>query len=311
MRRLLLTAAVLAISAPAFAQGQRIPAKDGDLVTIDGHGSVRVVRRNTASVRAVFNRSQRWLLILADYAAPNGSVDGGVDVQYTFTDVVDWPAGERWEGKAVIEEYFLAGELGNYGIGLALPTGFVQLLDERSDPLFRDASAVTVLAFRGSSRGGRGNQRFDAVESVAVANATRNAEIRANLPAAVRGASSASSGVTFGTNNARPGYQPPPSGGSPPPSGPVRIGGNIRKPVKIQDAEPVMPPIAVQAGIRGIVIVEITIGPDGGVKDAKILRSIPLLDQAALEAVRNWRYEPTHLNGAPVAVIMTETVTFK
>ena len=308
MRRLLLTAAVLAISAPAFAQGQRIPAKDGDLVTIDGRASVRVVRRNTASVRAIFNPSQRWLVILADYAAPNGSVDGGVDMQYTFNDVVDWPGGERWEGKAAIEEYFLAGELGNYGIGLALATGFVQLLDEKSDRLFRDASAVTVLAFRGSSRGGGGIQRFDDVERVAVANATRNAEIRANLPAAARGASS---GVGFVINDARPGAPPPSQTNYPPPTAPVRVGGIIKKPVKIQDADPVMPPTAAQAGIRGVVIVEVTIGPDGAVKDAKILRSIPLLDQAALDAIRRWRYEPTHLNGAPVAVIMTEMVAFK
>lgn len=308
MRGLLLTAAVLAISAPAFAQGQRIPAKDGDLVTIDGRANVRIVRRNTASIRAIFNPSQRWLLILADYAAPNGSVDGGVDVQYRFNDVVDWPAGERWEGKAAIEEYFLAGELGNYGMGLVLPTGFVQLLDERSDRLFRDASAVTVLAFRGSSRGGGGSQAFDAVEPVAVANATRNAEIRANLPVPVRGASS---GVDFVINNARPSSQLPSQANYPPPTAPVRVGGNIKKPVKIQDAEPVMPPIAAQAGIRGVVIVEVTIGPDGAVKDAKILRSVQLLDQVALDAVRKWRYEPTQLNGAPVAVIMTEMVTFK
>jgi periplasmic protein TonB len=58
------------------------------------------------------------------------------------------------------------------------------------------------------------------------------------------------------------------------------------------------------------VILEITIGPDGRVSDAKVLRSIPLLDAAALDAVRKWRYEPTLLNGAPVPVIMTVTVNF-
>jgi protein TonB len=76
------------------------------------------------------------------------------------------------------------------------------------------------------------------------------------------------------------------------------------------DAAPVMPEVARQAGIRGVVILEIIIGVDGKVTDAKVLRSIPLLDQAAIDAARQWRYEPTLLNGAPVPVIMTATVNF-
>ena len=58
-------------------------------------------------------------------------------------------------------------------------------------------------------------------------------------------------------------------------------------------------------------ILEITIAPDGTIREARILRSIPLLDQAALDAVRQWRYEPTQLNGTPVPVIMTVTVSFQ
>ena len=53
-----------------------------------------------------------------------------------------------------------------------------------------------------------------------------------------------------------------------------------------------------------------TIGADGRVKDAKVLRSIPLLDQAALDAVKQWQFTPTLLNGVPVPVIMTVTVNF-
>ena len=58
-------------------------------------------------------------------------------------------------------------------------------------------------------------------------------------------------------------------------------------------------------------IIEATIGPTGNVQDAKVLRSIPLLDDAALDAVRQWEYTPTLLNGIPVAVIMTVTVDFR
>jgi protein TonB len=49
---------------------------------------------------------------------------------------------------------------------------------------------------------------------------------------------------------------------------------------------------------------------DGTIREARVLRSIPLLDQAALDAVRQWEYEPTLLNGAPVPVILTVTVQF-
>lgn len=73
---------------------------------------------------------------------------------------------------------------------------------------------------------------------------------------------------------------------------------------------PVYPPIAQSARVQGIVIIEATIGPDGAVKDAKVLRSIPLLDGSALEAVRQWVFTPTLLNGVPVPVIMTVTVQF-
>jgi protein TonB len=62
--------------------------------------------------------------------------------------------------------------------------------------------------------------------------------------------------------------------------------------------------------VQGVVFIEATIGPKGNVVDARILRSIPLLDAAALDAVRQWEYQPVLLNGAPVSVIMTVTVSF-
>ncbi len=100
--------------------------------------------------------------------------------------------------------------------------------------------------------------------------------------------------------------QPPP----PPPPAPVRVGGNIPQPTKIVDVRPVYPPIAQSARIQGVVILEATIAPDGTIQDAKVVRSIPLLDQAAVDAVRQWRFTPTLLNGVPVPVIMTVTVNF-
>jgi protein TonB len=62
--------------------------------------------------------------------------------------------------------------------------------------------------------------------------------------------------------------------------------------------------------VAGVVIIEAIIGEDGKVRDPKILRSIPLLDQAALDCVKQWEYTVTLLNGVPVPVIMTVTVSF-
>ena len=94
------------------------------------------------------------------------------------------------------------------------------------------------------------------------------------------------------------------------PSGAVRVGGNVRPPVKLVDVPPVRSEMVERANVHGIVIVEVTIDVDGTVKDARVLRSIPILDAAALDAVRQWRYEPTLLDGKPVPGIMTVTVTF-
>jgi TonB family protein len=90
----------------------------------------------------------------------------------------------------------------------------------------------------------------------------------------------------------------------------VRPGGRIMPPVKIKDVKPVYPAIAQAAGVTGSVTIEATIGTDGKVVDATVVRSIPLLDQAALDAVRQWEYMPTMLNGSPVPVLMTVTVNF-
>ena len=101
-----------------------------------------------------------------------------------------------------------------------------------------------------------------------------------------------------------------PTGDYPPPPEPVRVGSAIRQPVQTKYVAPVLPETARQAGVRGMVIVEIRIGADGKVETAKVLRGIPLLDQAAVDAVKQWEYEPTQLNGRPVPIIMTAAVTF-
>lgn len=92
---------------------------------------------------------------------------------------------------------------------------------------------------------------------------------------------------------------------------PLRIGGNLRPPTKVKDVTPVYPAIAKSANVSGEVAIEATIGTNGKVSDAKVVRSIPLLDQAALDAVRQWEYMPTLLNGVPVPVTTMVRVNFR
>jgi len=91
----------------------------------------------------------------------------------------------------------------------------------------------------------------------------------------------------------------------------VRVGGKIKQPAKTKDVKPEYPAAAQSAKVQGAVIIEATIGADGKVIDAKVLRSVRMLDQAALDAVKQWEYSPTLLNGKPVPVKMTVTVNFK
>ena len=91
----------------------------------------------------------------------------------------------------------------------------------------------------------------------------------------------------------------------------VRVGGKIRPPTKVKDVKPVYPDAARSGRVQGVVIIEATIGANGRVIDTKILRSVAMLDQAALDAVKQWEFTPTLLNGKPVPVVMTVTVNFK
>jgi TonB family protein len=76
------------------------------------------------------------------------------------------------------------------------------------------------------------------------------------------------------------------------------------QPVKLFDVKPTYPKQARDAGIAGTVVLQITVGTDGAVTDARILRGIPELNDAALQAVRQWRYDMSTMSG-PVTLIVT------
>ena len=93
-------------------------------------------------------------------------------------------------------------------------------------------------------------------------------------------------------------------------SGAYRIGGAMPPPKKLKDVPPSYPALAQQARVQGVVIMDARIDEQGMVSDVRTLRSIPLLDQAAVDAVKQWQYAPTLLNGVAVPVRMTVTVNF-
>jgi TonB family protein len=90
----------------------------------------------------------------------------------------------------------------------------------------------------------------------------------------------------------------------------LRVGGAIAPPRKIVNVAPIYPQEAKDAKVQGVVVIETVIDESGVVKEAWVLKSVPLLDGAALEAVKQWRFEPTLVNGVPTAVRCTTTVNF-
>jgi protein TonB len=112
-------------------------------------------------------------------------------------------------------------------------------------------------------------------------------------------------GVIGGIVTGLPQEAPPP-----PPARVVRVGGQITEPKKIRNVAPVYPEIAVQSRVTAILILEAEVDTRGQVRSVKVLRGHPLFDDAAIGAVKQWRYQPLLLNGEPTAFIVTVTMNF-
>jgi protein TonB len=111
---------------------------------------------------------------------------------------------------------------------------------------------------------------------------------------------------SIGVPGGRPPAPPPPAAKEP-----VHLHSGIVAPQKVTDVAPVYPSMARIARAQGVVILEAIIDARGNVVSVQVLRSNPLLDQAAIDAVHQWRYTPALLNGQPVPVIVTITVRFQ
>jgi protein TonB len=118
-------------------------------------------------------------------------------------------------------------------------------------------------------------------------------------------------GIPFGEAVSNGDLTPPPPPPAPPrPTNPVRGGGLIQPPTRLVYVAPIYPPIALAARKEGLVILEALIAEDGTIRDVRVLRPEPLFEQAAITAVRQWRFSPTLLNGERVPIVMTVTVAF-
>jgi TonB family protein len=170
----------------------------------------------------------------------------------------------------------------------------------------RDAVKDGVLASTESAMASVRQWRYDPPAEGPI-SFTVNVRVGPQSRAAASPALATSPGPGTAPTRERPGFEAPQEVA---PDGALRVGGEIKAPAKIRHVNPVYPLEARDARVSGVVILECRIEPDGTVSDVKVLRSIPMLDEAAAEAVRQWEFTPTLMNGVPVPVIMTVTVNF-
>ena len=179
-------------------------------------------------------------------------------------------------------------------------------------PDYVDAMIVKNILWRHQATGE--TNAAARAQLIADADALRNRAIQLQQSRQLLNGASQPTAVQTGA----PAGMPPPPPPPPPPPGqtsvdglaPVRVGGAIKPPVKLVNVPPVYPEEAKASQVQGVVIIEAIIDTAGNVSETRVLRSIPLLDQAAVDAVKQWQFTPTLMNGSPVPVIMTTTVNF-
>jgi protein TonB len=137
--------------------------------------------------------------------------------------------------------------------------------------------------------------------------------IVSGIPGGIAGgvAGGVSGGVVGGLLSGAAPPPPPPPPPKPVKRNPIRVGGNVQESRLIRRVDPPYPDLAKRARVSGKVTLVVTVDEEGNVTECSVTSGHPLLNDAALNAVKQWKYSPTLLNGEPVPVIANVTVIFK
>lgn len=219
----------------------------------------------------------------------------------------------RWSTMPVSVAAHVAAFLAFLIIPLAADVDLPPLARPPGKLIFMQAAAVPQIPVVVPPQSRRPLLRPDSAAPVRAPERILPEEFAAPAGPQIDGALPADIGVAAGSP--QPGLNPdagprvvtPPP---PPPQRPVPVGGRIKEPKKLAAVAPVYPAIARAARVKGLVILEAVIDERGVVTGVRVMKSVPLLDDAAVQAVRQWRYTPTLLNGVPVPVLMTISINF-
>jgi hypothetical protein len=158
--------------------GQEISARDGDRIIVDDDARLEIVRQRQATVRAIFDREQRTLIMLADYARPGEFPDGEVDAAFNFYELEgDWPLPPRWEALATLLQ-FEGDPESRRGYMLVTQQGLVHLAPGRLQTEKPEPSAAAVLWYRGSTGSMQRRMSFAEAEKIQVAEAAKRQQQR-------------------------------------------------------------------------------------------------------------------------------------
>jgi TonB family protein len=296
-----------AAQAVSQSSGRQIQAADGDTVVVENDDRISVVRQRVARVRVVANEEQNTLILLADWA-PSGSTDpdGRVNRTWRFTGVEGrWPFDMRWEGLVTLR--FPDGPF--MGPGPATATVPVLTLETSAGTvafvngaLRSDPPGVDIpLRFGGMSGGGRDGASFDQAEQEALSPNFMPSFSTMSINGT--GGGFVASGAGIGLESAA---------GSPPITWTPAMPGSAARfrgmPAVVHRVEAEWPRAARDAGVSGVVLLQVAVASDGTVRDAQVLRSIPMLDAAAVAAVRQWRFQAAGPDGRPDPLTITVPV---
>ena len=287
---------------PPVPSGRQIQAADGDTIVVEGDDRVTVVRRRQARVRVVADETSQFVIVLADWGTRGSTEpDGRVDRTWRFANVDGrWPLESRWEAAATLVTPDIPPMTAAPVLSIDTPAGVVAFIGGLPRATRIDAAAV--LRYGSMSGGGRGGT-FDEAEREAL-----SPNFMTSFSTMSLGQGSTWSGAALGPSPgpaAEPGTMPmAPAGAF------VRDGAMRPIPRVIHRVQPEWPQAARDAGVRGVVILVVDVALDGTVKDARLVRSIPGLDDAAVGAVRQWRFEPAEPGARPDPLAVTVTVQF-